>query len=139
MAVHPEILSQPAPSREIALRGDRRLVVVRDDDQDVVQVVNADGAVALTIQITALGPVLRFEGASLVLQAAGELVLDAGRLRLHGREGVTVTTDGDVAVRAAGELSTEARLQTIHASHGDVRVTANDDVRLEGERIRMNC
>jgi hypothetical protein len=139
MAIDPEILSEPAPSGEVALRGDRRLVVVRDPAQDVVHLVNADGAIALSIQITERGPVLRFEGASLVLQAAGELVLDAGRLRLHGREGVALTTDGDAEVRAAGALTTEARLQHINASHGDVTVTANDDVKLAGERIRMNC
>jgi uncharacterized protein (DUF2345 family) len=139
MAAHPEVLIEPASSSEIALRGDRRLVVVRDHDQDVVQVVNADGAVTLSIHITARGPILRFEGASMVLQTAGELVLDAAHLRLHGREGVSVTTEGDMAVRAAGALTTDARLQTINASHGDVRVTANDDVRLEGERVRMNC
>ena len=63
----------------------------------------------------------------------------ADRVAIHGREGVAITTDGDVAIVAAGDLETRARTQTIAAELGDVRVVANDDVRLTGERIRMNC
>lgn len=38
-----------------------------------------------------------------------------------------------------GDIATRAREQVIEARLGDVRVKANDDVKLNGERIRLNC
>ena len=52
---------------------------------------------------------------------------------------VSLNTDGDLALRAAGALTSEARIQNLTATLGDVNVRANDDVKMQGERIRMNC
>ena len=39
----------------------------------------------------------------------------------------------------AGDLETYARVQHHTATLGNVNIRANDDVRLNGERVRMNC
>jgi hypothetical protein len=36
-------------------------------------------------------------------------------------------------------LDSQARIQNITAVLGNVNVKANDDVRMNGERVRMNC
>lgn len=139
------MIDEPADSasadleRGIELHGHHRLTVVRGPDRDTIRFLAPSGAVTLSVFVTERGPVLRFEGASLVLQAAGELALEADTLRLHGRTSVAVTTDGDLTMQATGDLHSEARVQTIRATLGDVSVSANDDVRLVGERVRMNC
>jgi hypothetical protein len=40
---------------------------------------------------------------------------------------------------ADGDLKTEARIQEIRARLGNVNVSANDDVRIDGERVMVNC
>ena len=42
-------------------------------------------------------------------------------------------------VEAVGDVKSAGRSQEIVADLGDVRVKANDDVRLNGERVRCNC
>lgn len=127
-------------TREIVgLAGQQRLVVQRSPEGDLVQILSRDGVVALTVAITENGPVLRFEGASLVLQAAGKLAIEADELELRGQSGVTLSTAGDLRLEATGDLHSEARIQTVTATRGDVKLRANDDVTLVGERIRMNC
>lgn len=123
----------------VGLTGQQRLLVQRSPDGDLVQFLSPDGVVALSVSLTENGPVLRFEGASLVLQAAGKLAIEADELVLRGRSGVTLRTEGDLELQATGDLNSEARIQTITATRGDVKVRANDDVKLVGERIRMNC
>lgn len=48
-------------------------------------------------------------------------------------------TEGDLKLQVAGDLHSEARVQNVTATLGDVNVRANDDVKMIGERIRMNC
>jgi hypothetical protein len=123
----------------VGLTGQQRLLVQRSPDGDLVQFLSRDGVVALTVSMTENGPVLRFEGASLVLQAAGKLAIEADELELRGRSGITLRTEGDLELRATGDLHSEARIQTVTATRGDVKLRANDDVTMVGERIRMNC
>jgi hypothetical protein len=123
----------------VGLTGQQRLVVQRSPTGDLVQFLSRDGAVALTVTLTDDGPVLRFEGASLVLQAAGKLAIEADELVLRGQSGVSIGTAGDLELKATGDLHSEARIQTVTATRGDVKLRANDDVTMVGERIRMNC
>ena len=73
------------------------------------------GPVQLTIELTAAGPVLWFQGPALTLNAGGALVLSAESVSIHARQ--------DLQLSAGGE----------------VRVQANDDVKLNGERVLLNC
>ncbi|HYT93458.1 MAG TPA: hypothetical protein VEL76_32370 [Gemmataceae bacterium] len=125
-------------TQTLSLAHECTLVVARQPAGDVLRIVGPDGRNSLTILLTPAGPVLQFDG-SLMLQASGELALSAGRLALHGREGIAITSDGDVTVQTPGDLSTTARIQNITAELGNVNIKANDDVRMNGERIKMNC
>jgi len=131
--------AEPAPLQELALHGDHRLVVERGTPNDVVKVLAADGQIRLYIDLTPAGPVLRVEGCSLLIEAAGDLAIDAERIALRGRGGVALASGGDVAICAAGRLDSTATIQQITATLGNVNVKANDDVKLKGERIKMNC
>ena len=124
--------------RMLSLANERTLLVEKQPAGEMLRVIGADGLNCLSILLTPAGPVLQFDG-SLMLQASGELAVRAGRLSLHGRDGVAITSDGDVSVQTPGDLSTTARIQNITASLGNVNVKANDDVRLDGERVFVNC
>jgi hypothetical protein len=119
--------------------GDHLLMIrACPDGSHVLTLIGPSGLQALTIELTSQGPRLRME-AGLSLAFSGELIIDAKRVAIHGREGLALTSGADATVAAKGDLTTSARVQTISAELGDVRVKANDDVRLNGERILMNC
>jgi hypothetical protein len=127
-------------AREVVDLEERRLMIVsRSAEGDLVQFLSPSGAVTLSVLLTEAGPVLRFEGASLILQAAGTLSIEAEQLHLRGKSGLVVETGGDLELRAAGTSNSEAAIQNVTATRGDVNVNANDDVKLVGERVRVNC
>jgi hypothetical protein len=132
------VLASEEP-QELELRGEQRLRLERGPDGDLIQLCDARGRLTLSIQVTDSGPVLRFEGQGLRIQAAGELTLEAEELRLHGRASLNLTTGGDLALVADGDLASEARIQEIRARLGNVNIAANDDVRIDGERVMVNC
>lgn len=125
--------------RSLELSGGQRLLLERSPCEDVVSFVGRDGRVSVVIHVTEQGPVLRFEGARLAIQAAGELSLEADHLSLHARKGLRVSSGGNLALHASGDLESTARIQTITADLGNVSLKANDDVKLNGERVLVNC
>lgn len=125
--------------RTIDLIGGHALSLARSPRDNVLQITTPDGRVGVSITITPGGICINLAGAGLTLEAAGALAINAERLTLHGREHVAITSDGDAAIRAAGDLRSEARVQTITAALGNVNIQANDDVDLNGERVRLNC
>jgi hypothetical protein len=134
-------VEQPAAqaSTELMLAGEQLLQVQRHSHAHVLRLFGSDGALCLTILVTPEGPVIQLDTGNVTLQVSGALAIDAQSIALRSREGITLDAEGDATVRVAGHLQTEARSQAITARRGDVAVYANDDVRLDGERIRMNC
>ena len=125
-------MSNQEPSeRTLVLSADHTLHLERSPEGDLVRIAGSDGGSAITVHVSARGLEVKLEGVALTLQTSGDLTLDAERLHLRGREAVTIETEG--------ALSLEAREQTIAATLGSVVVRANDDVALDGERIRLNC
>lgn len=131
-----------APVQEMQLAGRHSLSVERMADGsegNLLRLFRKDGQVCLTIEVTEKGPVIKFEGAALTVQAAGDLVVEAERIALAARKELALASGGNLSLHAAGDLTSEARIQTIRAQLGNVNVKANDDVRLDGERVMVNC
>lgn len=128
-----------AATAAIELAGRHRIDIHRGDGGDTLELIAGDGKLLLAIEISERGPVLRFDGPSLTIRASGEVAVTADRLALRGESGLKLTSGGDLEIAAQGDLRTTARTQTILADLGDVRIDANDDVRLDGERVLVNC
>lgn len=123
----------------LELAGHRRLEIERAPGEDVVRIRTSSGAPAVTLVVREGEIELRLEAGSVALRAEGDLALEARSISFHGREGVNLSSGGDAHVSAEGTLVQEAARQRIRARRGDIDVRANDDVKLDGERIRMNC
>jgi uncharacterized protein (DUF2345 family) len=119
----------------LALAHGQRLAV---EAGHTLRLFGADGGATLTVRITPGGPVLQFSG-GLEIQAEGPLALSGQTLALHGREGVAISTGGDLELHAERDLHSVARIQNITADLGNVNLRANDDVRIDGERVMVNC
>jgi hypothetical protein len=113
--------------------------IQRAPAEDVVRILTSSGGPALTLVVREEGIELRLEAGAVALRSQGDLSVDARSISFRGREGVSIESGGDVRFAAEGSLVQEAARQKIRARVGDVDVRANDDVKIDGERIRMNC
>jgi hypothetical protein len=111
--------------------GEHFLHIEAAPDGHTLRLVGRDGGQRLEIVVTPQGPVLRL-GAGLRIELAGALEIDADRVALHGRNGMSLTSGADASLQAAHHVAVRAEL-------GEVAVKANDDLRLDGERVLMNC
>ena len=88
-----------------------------DDDGGTLRLIGPEAAVAIEIRIGPEGPVLRL-GSGARLELAGDLDIDARRLRLRGREGVAITSDAEVAVDAVRAQELCRASGAGHLGHG---------------------
>ncbi len=140
-AIEPETIAREATLGEvqtIPVGHGHVLELQQGAGDNVLRIVGPDGGAGLSITIGPAGIRVDVKGGDLSLHAEGAIAIDAERLALRGRSGVTIESDGDASLRVAADLSTEARIQNIRARLGNVNVQANDDVKLLGERIRLN-
>ncbi|QDV86127.1 hypothetical protein [Stieleria sp.] len=128
-----------AEATTLPLRHGQSIQVQTDGDQQTLHLMSVDGKCRLEIQITEAGPVLMLGGAGLQVSVDGTLAFDAGHVAIHGRDSLSLSTDGDLSLKSAGKMHSSGHTQCIESQRGDVQVTANDDVRLTGERVRVNC
>ena len=119
----PGVLSlvEALPASVVAL-GAYHLILERTDGGGLLRLVGRDGSQPLELEVTPAGPVLRLR-AGLAIAVDGDLALTGDRLSLHARRALRLTSDGPVDV----------------VSGGDVALQANDDIKLNGERIQLNC
>lgn len=122
-----------------ALLHEHALEIRRAGDHNVIRILSPDGRPGVSITLTAQGITLDVSGGDLTLKTTGALAIDADTVSLHGRNGVAIESGGDAAIRAAGDIQSEGRSQEIKARLGSVSVKANDDVKLNGERIKLNA
>lgn len=134
-----EDVSTATAVRVVDLRGDQHLLIDQGPQEDRLVITAADGRVSLTVTITDQGPVLHLEGSGLMIRTDGDLAINARSLAIHGRDGIALSSGGDARISVQGDLTAKARTQNITAELGNVNVQANDDVRIDGERILMNC
>jgi hypothetical protein len=118
--------------------GQHVLVLQRTATGGVLSLVAADGSQPIEIEITPTGPILRLR-TGLAVSVAGPISLSADSLTIQAQKQLSLISAGTLNIEAAGDLTTVAEAQTISARLGDVRIEANDDVVLRGERVKMNC
>jgi hypothetical protein len=85
----------------------------------------------ITITITAEGPIVRARAAALEIESDGDLVARCERFRVEARESIEMVTPGSLLSRG--------RRVDVEATHGSLRMKANDNVQLLGENILLNC
>lgn len=119
----------------IDLPHDQALTI--EDGGRLLRLRAADGSTPMRIRITPEGPVLEVDGA-LAVRAGGALDLEGESVRIHSRSRLLLSADGDAAFRVRGDLLNRARTHDLRSELGDVKIAANDDVRINGERVLVN-
>lgn len=108
----------------------------RSDEK--LELLAPDGRLCLTIRLAPEGARVEVHGAELHLRGHERLRLEADRVELAARETLALHSDGAILQRAGGSVDSAALEHQFESTHGEIRMIANDDVALEGERIRLN-
>jgi phage gp45-like len=88
-----------------------RSVVLRlEGQQEELQVRSPSGDVEVRIVFTDAGPVVQLRGARLELQAAESIDVTCKRFAVQTTEGTTLHSEGDVNIKAAGDVDVQGKL-----------------------------
>jgi len=131
----------PAPAEWQRRSSAGYTVRLRRADQgpdEVLELLTPGGPLCLTIRLAKDGPAVEIHGAELHLRAEKRLRLESEHVELHARSSLELRSDGAIQQRAAGAVTSTAFEHQLESTHGEIRLTANDDVAVEGERIRLN-
>lgn len=149
--ISPAASTEPAPPAKaslrpvtIALAAARTLEV--GSSGTALRLRGPDGAIELSVRITAEGPVLHFSSASIEVAETKSFKLDVEQLELRSKDmRVEVTGDvqqtvaGNSVTHCAGRHELQADAVTL-VSHGDTMVLdATHDLAINGERVLINC
>ena len=132
-------MTEDRRTQTLELVANQKLVVQRNAESSLLRIIGRDGKLSLAIHVTEDGPVVRLESSAIEIEAEGQLSLNAERVAIHGRKSLSLTSDGNVSIDTPADVHSDARSHKITARLGNVDIKANDDVTMDGERIRMNC
>ncbi len=124
----------------------RRLEAGVDGEADLVELRDPSGRLELRLRVTAEGPVLEIDAAALRLCARDisvsceRFTVEAERsVELHSQGEILQRAHGDALLQSQGDLRMHGASTELRATLGEMRLHANDDVRVNGERVRLNC
>ena len=140
-----DIISNPVYQKP--LRKGHSLAVHSENDSDIVRVRNAKGLVLFTIEVSNKGATLNIEAENISIAAKNKLHLSAEEVNISSQKQLFVKSEGSFnqyvrgnkTIETQGENYETAKTQCIKASLGDIKLTANDDIKLNGERVKLNC
>jgi hypothetical protein len=109
--------------QEVVLHGHRMLSIDTNEARSELRLLSPEGELELTLEVGPHGPTVRLRAVNLAIEAGGRVDITASTLALRAEEKLLLSSGGDVVVEAP---------------RGDVRLKAQDDVALDGERILLN-
>lgn len=104
------------------LQNAKTLTITPAGDHDLVEIRGADGQLELRVLLTPEGPVLQMESVRISLKAAESVNVECKTFEVRATESIDLHSDSTM------QLSGQA----------DVRVNANGDVIVKGEKIYLN-
>jgi uncharacterized protein (DUF2345 family) len=96
------------------------------------------GRLCLTIRLTPDGAQLELDGAELHVRAHERLRLSGSHVEVSAHKTLELRSEGEIVQRARGLATSAAFEHQVEATHGEIRLVANDDIALDGERVRLN-
>ncbi len=125
-------------TNELVLRSGYTVEALEVQEPATLRLIAPDGRICLKITLTPTGPEVELSSASLKIASEGDVAVECARFAVSTKGDIALASGGDLLVRAVGEMNTEAFAQRHRALRGDFALKANDDVTLDGERVRLN-
>lgn len=117
---------------------EHKITIQHEVTRTLLVVDNSDGRRVLSLSFGPGGPVVELDG-NVTLGISGNLAIQATDILMQAKNSLRIESGESIEVATSGDLTALARCQKLQALSGNVDIHANDDVRMLGERIRMNC
>lgn len=104
-----------------------------------LELISADGVLQLSIEMTPNGANIQLSGRQIQIAAKEKLELKSPHIHIQASETLALESEQDITQNAKRDFFSKARIQNIEADLGNVNIKANDDVRVDGERVKLNC
>jgi hypothetical protein len=114
-------------------------LAVRPGAVESLELKAPDGRVCVRIHLREGGPDVEIEAANLSVAARGALQLTAKDVSIAASGDFNVHAGGAMTLAAEGAVHLRGYDHHLESTHGDIHLDANDDVRVDGERIRLNA
>ncbi len=122
-------------------------VIVVDKTNETIKMLDKDQQLQLLIVIRQDGVSVSINAEEINLNATEQLNLSAKKVNIVSSEQMNIRSAGnfvqeitkDALTEVGGTNKSVARIQKITASLGNVELKANDDVKLDGESVKLNC
>ncbi|MFW5699112.1 MAG: hypothetical protein ACOCYN_04580 [Planctomycetota bacterium] len=121
----------------ITLNHGLQLRIVTHADGDTVFLASGEETV-LRIDIAADEPRVELRARHLALRADERIDIAAPQVAIHAEDDLQLASGGAAGLEVAGPLRVEGHTTELRSRRGDVAIHANDDVRIDGERIKLN-
>lgn len=121
--------------------------LIVDSANEELKLMDAEASTLLVINISDKGLVLNLSALQLNIRALDEINLSGRQINIEAAEHLSLKSGGtmqqtvetDLLVDTGGTSISRAKIQKIEATLGNAEIKANDDVRLDGERVKLNC
>jgi hypothetical protein len=121
--------------------------LVLDKDRQEIKLIDKNNATQLTISIRSEGLSLQINANEININAVNRLNFYGKEVNIEASDAIRIKTDGDLiheigndsTATIGGTNNNKAQSHMITAELGNVEIKANDDVRLDGERVLFNC
>ncbi|AUX41543.1 uncharacterized protein SOCE26_029630 [Sorangium cellulosum] len=125
------LLGEEAARREdrVPLRWGKLLQVTSEEDHERVVLVGATGRMELTLEVTETGARVVIDAEDVALRARRKVAVECDTFEVSARR---------IEARAKETATIEAEDASIRATVGDLELRANDDVKVDGERVLLN-
>ena len=118
-----------------------------DETNGEIKLHNSKNELQLVINISDKGLIINANVAELNLTAIEQLNLSSKKINIQASEQLNMKAVGNLVIEAgkdclievAGTNKNIARVQQLTAKLGNVEIKANDDVKLDGESVKLNC
>jgi hypothetical protein len=107
----------------VGLRSGATVSVHSDDRGETIVLRSAGGSVDLSIRMTEQGPVLSLKGVRLEIEATEELALKCREFSIDARDGLRLTSGGDLQVRSEAAIALRSAGSTS----------------IDGDYVNLNC
>ena len=118
-----------------------------DHLKEEVQLVDSNNTVHLVITFTENGLELTINAKNLKINVSEQLSLSGEEINIHASKKLSLISDGNLISEIDGSMVTHvrgdneniARIQKVTSTLGNIEMIANDNFKVEGERVLLNC
>lgn len=122
-------------------------ILIIDKELGELRLLGKNQTVQLVISVNEDALVLNINALVLNINASDELNFSGKKINIDAVEQLSIKSGGNFVQQIDKDSLTEvgginkmiAQIQKITANLGNVELKANDDVRLNGERVKLNC